>query len=382
MSFLEERLATLREAGTYRDLPGSVTGVDFWSNDYLGFAREREDSMPSKIATHTGTGSRLIAGDADAYQQLERRIAAFHGYPAALVFGSGYLANLGLLSALGRRTDTIFYDELIHASLRDGIRLSQARGRRFRHNDYMHLGELLGRARPDGQHFVVTEGRFSMDGDPGDVAGLAVTCQLYGAHLIVDEAHSVGVDGPGGRGLVARLGAQDGVFSTVVTYGKAPGFHGAAVLGSQALIDYLVNVCRPFIYTTGPSPAFWSGLARVYDGLETEQAERAELLGKRVGFFRARAQNLVRDLSGDGAQVQGLSNKEDNTAGPIQIISLPGNERVLAAEAGLRSAGLLVKAIRSPTVAAGTERLRICIHSFNTEKEIERLVAELKKYVR
>ena len=169
MDFLEQRLAAIRAAGTYRELPGSVPGTDFWSNDYLGFAREAASGGEVAGAGFTenpgpGAGSRLISGDATVYRQLEQRIADFHGQPAALVYGSGYLANLGLLSALGRRTDTILYDELCHASIRDGIRLSPARSQRFRHNDAGHLADLLARARPDGECFVVTESRFSMDG--------------------------------------------------------------------------------------------------------------------------------------------------------------------------------------------------------------------------
>ena len=318
MSFLEDRLTARRTAGTYRELPGSVAGVDFWSNDYLGFARDRAPVPPANEAFH-GTGSRLIAGDRDAYRQLEDRIARFHGYPAALVFGSGYLANTGLLSALGRRTDTFLYDELIHASCRDGIRLSAAAGRRFRHNDTAHLAQLLAAARPDGQRFVVTEGRFSMDGDRGGVAALVEVCDRHGAHLIVDEAHSVGIEGTRGAGLVAELGLQSAIFATVITYGKAPGYHGAAVLGGTALRAYLINHCRPFIYTTAPPPDFWRGLNAVYDRLETEQPTRVARLQELIRYFRAGAQEQCPAIA-------------STPGSPIQLWPIPGNDRVLRAD--------------------------------------------------
>lgn len=353
--FLQQRLATAYNAGTYRQLPGHPEGIDFWSNDYLGFSRLLDTPTSALADGTTSPGSRLISGDHPSYTAVERRIATFHGFPAALVFGSGYLANVGLLSCIGRRTDTILYDELIHASCRDGIRLSQATARKFRHNEVAHLAELIERSRKDGQVFVVTEGRFSMDGDQAPLPKLAAICESLGAHLIVDEAHSIGIDGPQGRGLVTKHGLQAQVFAVVYTYGKAPGYHGAAVAGSERLRDYLINFSRPFIYTTAPRPEFWYGLSRVYDILESEQEKRMATLSRLAVHFQQQ--------------------------GPIQIIPLPGNEAVLQAERRLLNAGFLVKGIRSPTVPAGRERLRICLHAFNTEEEVERLLETLSPVI-
>lgn len=361
--FLEQRLDALREKGTFRELAGTVTGVDFWSNDYLGLARAQVQARVQKSnRPKHQPGSRSISGDHDNYHALESRIAAYHGQAAALVFNSGYTANLGLLSALLRRTDTIFYDELMHASCRDGIRLSQASGFRFAHNDLADLKSQLNKARSDGSVFVLTEGRFSMDGDLGPIAALAELCEQTGAHLIVDEAHSGGIEGKGGTGLVAALGLQKRVFATVMTYGKAFGTHGAAVLGSHTLREYLINTCRPFIYSTCPAPAQWEGIAAAYTALESHHEQHFAQLQGVITFFQ-------KEMA-----AAGLAHLLLPANGPIQILAIPGNESVMAVETACRAAGLLVKGIRSPTVAPGSERIRLCLHAFNTEAELKRLI--------
>jgi len=305
-------MRSLHQKGNYRSLAGTVSGIDFWSNDYLGLARsqvvpELVEWVQGAVPTTTSSqqeyssiglsveqspspGSRSISGDHAAYHHLEQRIATYHGHEAALVFNSGYTANLGLLASLLRRTDTIIYDELMHASCRDGIRLGQARSLRFTHNDLEDIRNQLAKARTDGQTFVLTEGRFSMDGDLAPLPALAALCQETGAHLIVDEAHSGGIDGPNGAGLIAHYGLQDQVFATVVTYGKAFGTHGAAVLGSNTLRKYLINTCRPFIYTTAPPPTQWNAIARAYDQLETQHPAQITSLQQNIAYFRAALQ--------------------------------------------------------------------------------------------
>lgn len=366
-AFLQNRLDKIREAGNYRSLAGKVEGIDFWSNDYLGLARTRVPRTDESAVFSGATGSRSISGDDAAWHAIEAMIAAYHGHPAALVFNSGYTANLGLLSAILTRTDTIFYDELMHASCRDGLRLGQAKAIRFRHNDLQDLQEQLPKARTDGQLFVLTEGRFSMDGDLAPLEKIAAICQRVGAHLIVDEAHCCGLEGPQGAGLVAELRLQDQVFATVITYGKAFGAHGAAVLGSSSLREYLVNTCRPFIYTTGPAPAQWAGIQEAYARMEGLHGEQLHLLQLRIAQFR------------EACAAAGLGERLAPVNGPIHIFSFPGNAAVMAAEAACREAGLLVKGIRTPTVKAGEERLRICLHAFNTEDEVDLLVKVLAK---
>ena len=364
--FLQARLDDLRSAGTYRSLPGRREGVDFWSNDYLGFARIRNIDVKS---APTSPGSRLISGDSPELHALEARIATFHGYPSALLFGSGYTANVGLLSCLARRTDTIVYDALIHASLRDGIRLSQGRGRRWKHNSVKGAEEAIAAARADGEVFVVTESRFSMDGDAAPLKALAEVCTRHGAHLIVDEAHSIGIDGPRGAGLVAALGLQREVFAQVVTYGKAPGRSGAAVLGSQQLQDYLINSSRPFIFTTGPRPEQVDAVAGAYALLEREQEAARHALAEVIHRFSTAAFHTR--IQGPGGQCDG----------PIQIVYPRGRADVMELEAAVCADGYLIKAIRSPTVARGEERLRICLHAFNTPEEVDGLVNSLRRHL-
>ncbi|MEM1357846.1 MAG: aminotransferase class I/II-fold pyridoxal phosphate-dependent enzyme [Bacteroidota bacterium] len=362
--FLQQRLDQLREAGTFRELSGTVQGIDFWSNDYLGLSRLTNPTTNSQppITNHSATGSRSISGDFDEFHALEKHIATYHGQEAALIFNSGYTANLGLLSALLRRTDTIFYDELMHASCRDGIRLGQARAFRFAHNDLEDLQQQLHKARPDGNIFVLTEGRFSMDGDLGPVAKLAELCEAHGAHLIVDEAHSGGIEGKNGAGLVAGLGLQQRVFATVMTYGKAFGSHGAAVLGSHALREYLINTSRPFIYSTAPAPAQWADISAAYAKLAAAHQPQHTKLQAIISLFRTKM------------EISSLAHLLLPATGPIQILQIPGNKAVMQVETACKTAGLLVKGIRSPTVAVGSERIRLCLHAFNTESELEHLV--------
>ncbi len=359
--FLNGRLQSLRDSGHFRELPGGRSGIDFWSNDYLGFSRLIGE--PVAIPATTAPGSRLISGDHPTIHALENRIAAFHGFPSALLFGSGYTANLGLLGCLLRRGDTVIYDELCHASLRDGIRLSGAAARRCRHNSLEQYDKLISQSAGRGQCFVVTESRFSMDGDTAPLPELAELCVRNGAHLLVDEAHSIGIDGPRGTGLVAAYGLQDRVFACILTYGKAPGYHGAAILGSGLLRDYLVNFSRPFIFTTAPRPHHIAGLEQVYHLLEAEQARLSQSLNGVIDVYR----ELMR------AHYSGL----DTQTGPIQLIPIPGNEAVMQAEASLLQAGMLVKGVRAPSVPAGAERLRVCLHAFNTETEVRSLVTGL-----
>jgi 8-amino-7-oxononanoate synthase len=196
---------------------------------------------------------------------------------------------------------------------------------------------------------------------------MAELCAKHGAHLIVDEAHSGGVNGPEGAGLVAQLGLQHRVFASIITYGKAFGAHGAAVLGDEALKEYLVNTCRPFIYTTGPAPSQWQAIATAYDKLETSHGDLSDLLEKRIQQFTS------------GMAAAGMSELLTGVDGPIQVVSVSGNAAVMAAETACREAGLLVKGIRSPTVAAGSERLRVCLHAFNTEEEVDLLVITLRE---
>jgi 8-amino-7-oxononanoate synthase len=298
--------------------------------------------------------------------ELEAFLAEFHRSEAAILFGSGFEANLGLLSSLGRRGDTILYDEYSHASMRDGIRLSLTTSHSFRHNDLDDLRSKLSRSK--GDVYVAVESLYSMDGDAAPLSELVSLCDERGAFLIVDEAHATGVYGPEGRGLVAHHGLEERVFARVHTFGKALGYRGACVTGSAELVRYLVNFARPFVYSTAPDRLSLLALREAY-GLMIEAAAQRARLFELVAHFR--------DLVGQHPELRYL-----DSASPIQGILLPGNDSVLEAERELRAAGYLVRGIRSPTVPAGLERLRMCLHAHNTHEELSSVFDLLSEIVR
>lgn len=316
------------------------------------------------LSSGGSTGSRLISGDHEYLTKLERRLAEDYRAEAALIFPSGYMSNLGVLSSLPQRTHTILYDRLIHASLRDGIRLSGARAHAYAHNDLDDLARKLDRAEPPC--WVVTESIFSMDGDLAPLSELANLCAKSDAALIVDEAHALGWLGPQGKGLIAELGLEKQIPIRILTFGKGPGAEGAAVLGSQQIIDYLVNFSRPFIYSTAPGEAFGRKLAHALDRMAEESTTRAATLMERIVYFRANVPEAWRHRLAE-------------TEGPIQILRSPGALAATELEGYLRKYKIAIRAIRHPTVPEGAERLRVCLHAHNTEAEIDLLTDALAK---
>lgn len=358
--FLKRKLQQRSEAGALRQLRLPAGGVDFCSNDYLGIVHHGLISIPAGTK-HGSTGSRLLSGNCAAAEALENRIAAFHEAETGLLFNSGYDANIGLMGTLPQRGDTVLYDNLSHASLRDGIRLSNAHAYAFRHNDMADLEKKIDTAA--GNIFVVTESVFSMDGDLAPLRQLADCCSRYNALLIVDEAHATGVIGDKGEGLVQRERLQHRCLARVHTFGKAVGCHGAIVLGSNTLREYLVNFSRPLIYTTAMPPAAVEAIANGYTLFPGFDKERAHLQRLTEAFRH---------------EAQGLPTCPSDT--PIQGIIIPGNEAVKAAAAHLQKNGFDVRPILSPTVPRHEERLRIVLHAFNTEGQVSRLVAALRMF--
>lgn len=358
---MQEKLDRRKSEGLLRILRPENNLIDFCSNDYLGFARSpriRSSDSRQLTAFSGSTGSRLIRGNNRFTEELEDRIAAFHKAESGLIYNSGYDANLGLFSSIASRGDTIIYDALIHASVRDGIRLSGGNAFRFVHNDCSDLEEKLKAGK--GNLFVAVESIYSMDGDASPLEEIAELCMQYGANLIVDEAHASGVFGSRGEGLVAKAGLESKVFARLHTFGKALGCHGGIVLGSKVLRDFQINFSRAFIYTTALPPVSLQAISAAYDKLETETGQFA-LLHEKIVLFR--------EIAGNGA-VKGLM----SSGSPIQCVVIPGNEASAKAAAGLIRSGCDVKAILSPTVPRGSERLRLCLHVFNTEEEIKHLV--------
>jgi 8-amino-7-oxononanoate synthase len=364
---LQERLV----AGNLRKLSPERAVVDFYSNDYLGLVTEGRlyELMRSAPATDKrmgSTGSRLLSGNSREAEALEDRIAGFHKAEAALLFNSGYNANVGLLASVAGRNTTILWDEFCHASLIDGMRLSIC-GRRYKfaHNNLNDLEEKLKKYKEQGPVLVVAESIYSMDGDMAPLAAMANLCETHDAQLIVDEAHATGVTGRHGEGLVCTLGLQDKVFARVHTFGKALGCHGAAVVGNEILKQYLINFARTFIYTTAlPAPAIHAAQC-AYQYLAGPDFTN-EALHEIIVYFRQR----IAERGGEGW-------KDSNS--PIQALVTGGNERSKRIAKKLQGCGLQVNAILHPTVPLGMERLRVCLHSFNTRDEVDRLVEVVEK---
>ena len=368
--FLDHKLNERRAQDAFRRLRLPEGKTDFCSNDYLGIvtnglleAAQPAASNPAALApAHGSGGSRLLAGNYPLIEATETALAAFHQAEAGLLFNSGYDANVGVLSCIPQRGDTILYDSLSHASIRDGIRLSFARSFSFAHNDCADLEKRLRSARSEaGNLFVVTESVFSMDGDQAPLDAIVSLCHRYGAHLIVDEAHATGVIGAAGEGLVQEKNVQKECFARIHTFGKAVGCHGAIVLGSARLRDYLINFSRAFIYTTALPPASVRAIATAYE------------LFPRMNDQRSRLQQLIRRFRDATIGYERL-----NSTTPIQVLVVPGNAAVRQVAERLQQGGLDVRPILYPTVPRGGERLRIVIHSFNTPEEIDRLIALLQ----
>lgn len=365
---MKGRLSERQLAGNYRQLKPENGLVDFCSNDYLGFARSAvlRGRIEAEITEHINfkngsTGSRLLSGNTNYAERLEGEIAAFHGYEAGLIYNSGYDANTGLFSSLPQRDDTIILDELVHASIIDGARLSYANRYNFKHNDVNSLEEKLKHAK--GNIYIGVESIYSMDGDAAPLKAIADIAQKYGAQLIVDEAHATGV---ADKGLVNELNLQHSVFAQVVTFGKALGCHGAIVLGSSLLREYLVNFSRSFIYTTAAPFHQLASVKMAYQLLKNSANEQ-QALHQHIQFFKTHISNKEALIPSDSA---------------IQCLLLKSNERARALSDNLQANGLDVRPIYSPTVAAGAERVRICIHAYNTIAEIKKLTDLINDFLK
>jgi 8-amino-7-oxononanoate synthase len=369
--WISEELANLETRGLYRNLatyPGAggrlrIDGrevLNFTSNDYLNLARHPAVLGAARRLLEEAGGSaaasRLVSGTMPWHGELEQRLAAFKGYPAALVYGSGYLTNLGVIPALVGRGDAVFIDRLAHASLVDGAVLSRAALHRFRHNDSGHLAALLARhAPPRGRALVVTESVFSMDGDIAPLAELARIAAERGALLMVDEAHATGVFGPGGSGLVRAARIEGAVNVSMGTLSKALGGHGGFAACSTALRELLINRSRAFIYTTALPPAVIGAALGALDELARRPDMGSELL--------ALAEDMRRRLC-----AAGLDSGKSNS--PIIPIMVGDNRRAVALAGRLRAAGILVAAIRPPTVPEGTARLRLSLTLAHTAADL------------
>ncbi|MEO0525853.1 MAG: aminotransferase class I/II-fold pyridoxal phosphate-dependent enzyme [Bacteroidota bacterium] len=379
------RLQRRAEGNLIRKLPAASNGlIDFSSNDYLGLARDGTLFKEAfTILNNSGlkcsgaTGSRLLSGNHPLYLELENLLLEFHETKAALVFNSGYDANIGFFAAVPQRGDVIFYDELIHASIRDGIQMSNAKSYKFRHNDLEDLTSKtnslgLHDARSDNSEvYIVTESVFSMDGDTPNLIETVGFCEENEYHLIVDEAHAIGVYGDQGRGLLQELKLHEKVFARIVTFGKAIGGHGAAILGSKDLKRYLVNFARSFIYTTALPPHSLATVLAAY-----------QFLGRSSGVKKR--QKLLENIKYFNHQIQdvGLDKRFVPSNSSIHCCIVPGNAKIKRLTRSMQEAGFNVKPILSPTVAKGKERIRFCLHSENDREQIAQVLEVLNQYLK
>ncbi|HEY3162119.1 MAG TPA: 8-amino-7-oxononanoate synthase [Vicinamibacterales bacterium] len=381
------RLEGLEQSGLLRTLKPPA-GIDLSSNDYLGLANHPrvKAAMAAAIAREGvgSTGSRLLRGERGRFAALEERFARFKGTERSLYFSSGYLANLAVLTTFAEGDDVIVSDERNHASLIDGIRLSPARREIVAHNDVGAVRRALRaeageagrtgrasgasrwrRARDAGEsseRFLVVESLFSMDGDEAPLVAYAAACAATGAHLIVDEAHAVGVYGERGTGLIEAHGITDRVFLSINTAGKALGVSGAFVAGPAWAIDYLIQRARPFIFSTAPPPALAAALDASLDVIEGEPQRRA--------LLRATVEKLRARLAAAGVPAGTGSSH-------IIPIFIGDNAAALEAAEALQAAGFDVRAIRPPSVPPGTARLRISVNVNLTDDLIDRFVPAL-----
>jgi 8-amino-7-oxononanoate synthase len=368
---LAERANTQHNSGRWRERrtrrPHDPL-CDFAGNDYLGLAGDpRLVEAQAEGARRFGAGARashLVSGHLEIHEALEQRLAALTGRPAALLFSTGYMANLGTLQALCDADTRVFQDRLNHASLLDGARLAGARSRRFHHGDLGDLERLLARAPQTGRKLVVTDGVFSMDGDQADIDGLAGSCERHGAWLMVDDAHGLGVLGDHGDGCVGRSYGVERVPVLVGTLGKALGSAGAFVAGSRALVEHLIQFARPYVYTTAQPPGVAAATLKALDLLEAEP-ERRTRLAALIERFRAEAGRLQLPLA--------------TSPTPIQPLVLGDSDRVMRWAGRLQESGLLVGAIREPTVPPGQARLRITLSAAHSDDDLDFLLEGLAR---
>lgn len=371
---LSDKLENRKQNKSLRILPKPNELIDFSSNDYIGFSKSEvifntthQFLLDHNIKRNGATGSRLISGNHTLYTDTENYIAQFHQSESALLFNSGYDANVGFFSAVPQKGDLILYDELCHASIRDGIQLSNAKAYKFKHNDFENL-ELLIQRNPNTLIYIVTETVFSMDGDCPNMEELIAVSEKYNCYLVVDEAHALGVFGEKGEGLIQHLQFQDKIFARIMTFGKGLGCHGAVVLGSDKLKSYLVNFARSFIYSTGLSPHSIATILIGYHHLEKDK-NALESLRDNIVFFNQIKKMLY------------LSPLFIRSKSAIQSVIIPGNEKVKSIASSLQQNGFDVKAILSPTVPEGQERLRFCLHSFNSKEDITKVLTLLSTFV-
>lgn len=367
---LLKALAEREQKGILRRLTHHFPEIDFCSNDYLGFSKlgllsKKLGTAHLRPETSFGSsGSRLISGNSKFIEDAEKEIALFHHSQSALIFNSGYDANLGLFSSVPQKEDLVLFDELIHASIYDGIKLGYATHYKFKHNNIDSLNELICRHHGNFKTiYIAVESVYSMDGDIAPLLEITEFIKpLENVFLIVDEAHAIGVFGEHGRGLCNELGIENDCFARIYTYGKAMGCHGAAIVGSEELRNYLINFSRSFIYTTALPKHSIEAILHAYQLLV--ESNQREYLKVNIDYFNSKTTGIKNLIKSNSA---------------IHSLLVGSNEKADMLEKQMASKNIYAKSIKSPTVKEGTERLRLCIHAYNTKQEVNLLIEQLIK---
>ena len=359
----QRKLDQRRQKGNYRALKAASPAlIDFASPDYLGLLHDQvlEQQVAEEIKNLNGCrtlGSRLLTGHSEYFDTIERESAQFHQEETGLIFNSGYIANLGLLGTLATSADTVICDQLVHASFHDALRFARAKVLLFRHLDTSHLEQRLNQAT--GRIFVCIESVYSCNGKQPDLKTMQRLCEEAGAYLIVDEAHATGWLGHRGEGAVQHEGLQGKIFARVHTFSKALGGQGAIVLGSASLREILINFSRPWIYTTALPCANLAWIGCAYKAMQDAYEQRKRLKRNIIRFRKT---------------MERYSLCYEDSWSPIQCVKISGNHEVKKMAHCLQEEGFDVRPLMSPTVRRGEECLRICLHAFNREEEIDGLV--------
>lgn len=368
--WLQHQLDTRNEKGGLRELQHANLKIDFVSNDYLGLARSAEihqavikDLQELAPPYNGATGSRLLAGNSALAEEVEAFLSKIFQSESTLLFSSGYAANQAVLSCIPQAGDTILYDELVHACMHDGMRLSKATRISFAHNNLTQLEEKLKSAT--GRKFIAVESLYSMDGNFCPLLELTTLSEKYNATIILDEAHSTGSYGKNGSGLAIDQQVADKIAIRIYTFGKAIGAHGACVAGSATLRNYLINFARPFIYSTAMPPHSLLAIKHAFLFIQNN-SQLQSILQQRIQSYLQKSDSL---------QFEKIESQST-----IQSILIPGNQAVMQLTKLLFAQGIDCKGIRSPTVKTGTERLRVCLHTFNAEAEIDSLVSTINSF--
>ena len=378
--YLKDELDDLQAKGlkrTLRQLRSSqgplitidgATLINFCSNDYLGLANDERLKMAAvETIEKEGFGSgasRLVCGNMSAHRALEEGIARFKGCEDCLVFSTGYMANVGIIASLFDRNDMIFCDRLNHASIFDGILLSQAKFKRYAHGDMQALEELLKEAIPAGKRAIITDSVFSMDGDLAPLDTIVRLAKKYDCLVMIDEAHAFGVMGEHGRGLAEHFGVERQIDIQMGTLSKAAGSFGAYVTGGKDLIDYFINKARSFIYTTGMPPSVAAASLKAVEIIQTEPELRSKLWMNT---------NIIRE----GLHHMGFDTMGSET--PIIPVLIKDDKTAVTFSKALLVQGIFVAAIRPPTVPAHTARLRISVSAKHTPQQCQQLLQAMRQ---